>query len=227
MEDDPQASRPIRGRPSSAGCCRDPAQGVAVARDRRRRAPDQPGDARTRRVRNSQIGEPVPFLGRDVATPRRGVTALRAATETCSKAQWCRASRRKPPPAGSCVPFPARRSMACSRCLTSPPCGFGAKRPVPRRALSHRITDDTDTPKRPSAARRLMPRSTAASARPLKSIAGDPPIPPPRYLPREQRIQTRADLQIPGSELDRKGDAPVQSTRGRHSVSGAGWPTDR
>ena len=143
MEHGPQASRAARGPPRSAG--RDPAQGVAVARDRRRRAPDQPGDARKRRVRNSQIGEPVPFLGRDVATPRRGVTALRAATETCSKAQWCRASRRKPPLAGPYAPFSARRSMACSRCLTSPP--LRHRREVPlRRATAHPTIDRRERP---------------------------------------------------------------------------------
>lgn len=61
----------------------------------------------------------------------------------------------------------------------SPPCGFGSKLPVARRCASQRITDDTDTPKRPAAARQLIPASTAANARFLKSIASGLPISPP------------------------------------------------
>ena len=62
----------------------------------------------------------------------------------------------------------------------SPPYAFGAKPPVSRRAASQRITEDTDTPKRPAAARRLIPPSTAASARALKSMESGLPIPSPR-----------------------------------------------
>lgn len=61
----------------------------------------------------------------------------------------------------------------------SPPCGFGSKLPVARRCASQRITDDTDTPKRPAAARQLIPASPAANARFLKSIASGLPISPP------------------------------------------------
>ena len=58
-----------------------------------------------------------------------------------------------------------------------------------RRTTSQRITDDTETPKRPAAARRPMPPSTAASARALTSIESGLPIPPPRYPPQEQKIR--------------------------------------
>ena len=68
----------------------------------------------------------------------------------------------------------------------SPPCGFGAKLPVARLCASQRITDDTDTPKRPAAARRLIPTSTAANARLLKSIDSGWPIPMPNICPSEQ-----------------------------------------
>ncbi len=111
--------------------------------------------------------------------------------------------------------------MTTARCASirrdrmSPPCGFGAKPPVPRRAASQRITDDTDTPKRPAAERRLMPPSTAASALALKSIESGLPIPPPRYPPQEQRIRPgptwesptaiqigRATLYDPGRQVE-------------------------
>ena len=58
----------------------------------------------------------------------------------------------------------------------SPPCGFGAKPPVARRDASQRITEDTETPNRLAEARRLIPASTAANARTLKSIANGLPI---------------------------------------------------
>jgi hypothetical protein len=69
------------------------------------------------------------------------------------------------------------RCASIRRDRVSPPCGFGAKLPVERRAASQRITDEIDTPNRPAAARRLIPPSTAASARALKSINSGLPIP--------------------------------------------------
>jgi len=60
-----------------------------------------------------------------------------------------------------------------------------------------RITEETDTQKRPAAARRLMPPSTAASARPLKSMESGLPIPSPRYLHREDEIRLRQPWEFP------------------------------
>lgn len=50
----------------------------------------------------------------------------------------------------------------------------------------HRRHRHAQTTRRP--ARRLIPASTAASARFLKSIASGLPISPPRYMSREQRV---------------------------------------
>ena len=92
----------------------------------------------------------------------------------------------------------ARRS---SRPLerVSPPCGFGSKLPVLRRDASQRITEDTDTPKRPAAARRLDPASTAASARDRISMDSGFPIFLPPELPLEQRIRTPASAESPSA----------------------------
>lgn len=81
----------------------------------------------------------------------------------------------------------------------SPPCGFGAKPPVSRRCASQRITDDTDTPKRPAAARRLIPASTAASARALKSIDSGLPISLPPISASGAENQNHAALGIPSA----------------------------
>ncbi len=79
----------------------------------------------------------------------------------------------------------------------SPPCGFGAKLPVARLCASQRITDDTDTPKRPAAARRLIPASTAANARLLKSIDSGLPISLPPIPASGTGNQNHAALGIP------------------------------
>ena len=86
---------------------------------------------------------------------------------------------------------------AIRRDRVSPPRGFGSKLPVVRRWASQRITEDTDTPKRPTAARRLIPASTAASVRHLESIDSALLISPLRHLPRGAESQKRIALEIP------------------------------
>ena len=78
------------------------------------------------------------------------------------------------PSSNAAMTSACRASMRRER--MSPPCGFGAKLPVARRAASQRITEDTDTPKRAAAARRLIPLSTAASARARRSTDSGLPI---------------------------------------------------
>lgn len=80
----------------------------------------------------------------------------------------------------------------------SPPCGFGSKLPVARRDASQRITEDTDTPNRLAAARRLDPASTAASARDRISMDSGLPISLPPDLLLEQRIRTPAPWESGG-----------------------------
>ena len=79
----------------------------------------------------------------------------------------------------------------------SPPCGFGAKLPVSRLCASQRITDEIETPKRPAADRRLIPASTAANARLLKSIDSGLPISLPPIPASGTESQNRAALGIP------------------------------
>jgi hypothetical protein len=58
------------------------------------------------------------------------------------------------------------------------------------------ITDDTDTPKRPAAARRFIPASTAANARLLKSIDSGLPISLPPIPASGTENQNQAALGI-------------------------------
>ncbi len=101
----------------------------------------------------------------DVAIPRA------ASRWRNSTSVWSRSSSK------AAITSPPRASMRRER--MSPPCVFGAKPPVARRAASQRMTDDTETPKRPAAARRLMPVSTAAKARARRPIESGLPIPKP------------------------------------------------
>jgi putative transposase len=150
--------------------------------------------------------------------PRRGV----GRSATAPSATWRRRAWPDGPAAlqGSWSHASSNAAMtsACRASIRrdrmSPPCGFGAKLPVDRRCASQRITDDTDTPNRPAAARRLILASTAASARLLKSIASGSPIFLPRYLPREQRVRNGPLLwespprfTTKGSHSQRKGAA--------------------
>jgi hypothetical protein len=101
-----------------------------------------------------------------------------SARRACSSSRlWSRASL------NAAITSACRASIRRDR--MSPPCGFGSKLPVARRCASQRITDATDTPNRPAAARRLIPASTAANARLLKSIDSGFPISLPRCLHRE------------------------------------------
>ena len=129
---------------------------------------------------------------RDAAMPR---SARRARN---SSRLWSRS------PSNAAMTSPCRASILRDR--MSPPCGFGLKLPVARRCASHRITDETDTPKRPAAARRLIPPSTAAIARPLKSTDNGLPISPPRSLHREQRVRTKPTWESL-TDSERKGTA--------------------
>ena len=89
----------------------------------------------------------------------------------------------------------------------SPPCFRGENVPVRRRAASQRITDEIDTPKRRAAARRLIPSSTAESARALKSIESDFPIIAVPFSVTTTMNQLTAALGIPNRDSTRKGAA--------------------
>ena len=119
----------------------------------------------------------------DAAMPR---SARRARN---SSRLWSRAS------SNAAMTSVCRASIRRDR--MSPPRGFGSKLPIARCCASQRITDDTDTPKRPAAARRLIPASTAANARFLKSIGNALPISLPRYLPPEQRVRNEPPWESP------------------------------
>ncbi len=76
-------------------------------------------------------------------------------------------------------PYNARTVFRCAsiRCdRVSPPCGLAAYAPVLRRWSCQRITVAASTPNRRAAARQLIPSSTPANARDLKSIDNGLPI---------------------------------------------------
>lgn len=98
----------------------------------------------------------------DVAIPRA------ASRSQSSTSVWSRSSSK------AAMTSSPRASIRCER--VSPPCAFGAKQPVARRVASHRMTDETPTPKRLAAARRLIPASTAAKARARRSMESGLPI---------------------------------------------------
>ena len=62
-------------------------------------------------------------------------------------------------------------------------------RPAKRARSSSRLWSRSSSSAAITAARRLMPPSTAASVRPLKSMESGLPIPPPRSPPQEQGIR--------------------------------------
>jgi len=130
----------------------------------------------------------------DVAIPRA------ASRSHSSTSVWSRSSSK------AAITSAHRASIRCER--VSPPWALGAKLPVARRAATQRMTDDTPTPKRFAAARRLMPASTAAKARVRRSMESGLPISNPNICDGELNhgwsvMGIPSDSRRPGNALNK------------------------